>query len=373
MPEQARGHSRRVAVACDSNWAFAHPAGRKWHCGGRRSDLGQLTPRRQPRLSCRRFAPHHGRAPGIFEPPNAHSVGPTGAEQPIALDQLVSQVATIDGVTAVGTTPSRLHGAGARWLHSHGHGHHMDGHGHGTGTRGAQSEDSDGASMWHLAALRMGGAWQLQNTAAPKVVAMLDTGLSTDSNGVPLAPGWRKPASAGLRLREPRRRSDRRQWPRTLLAGVIGAKGEFPGVAPGVTLLPVKVLDASAKATKRRWSKALLRGGARRQRHLHEPRVPDWLHAVAGSGQGGAGRQRGRRRRRGCQRQPWQGRGVVPRCFRRGHRGRRRTMGKPFKAVSLDCALDKHSEWVASKVVRRVLGFERRSMYVRLAARWSTT
>ncbi|MBI4699640.1 MAG: S8 family serine peptidase, partial [Deltaproteobacteria bacterium] len=115
-------------------------------------------------------------------------------------------------------------------------------HGAGKGAAAAAPEPS----LWHLAALRMDKAWDKQPTCAPVVVALLDTGLTTDPNGQALAPGLDGvEVLPGYDFVNLDSRPDDDNGHGTLLASILASKSGILGVAPGVTLLPVKVLDAN--------------------------------------------------------------------------------------------------------------------------------
>ncbi len=102
-----------------------------------------------------------------------------------------------------------------------------------------------GASLWHLAALRMGPAFALQPSAAPEVIALLDTGIDKTTPGlekVNLLPGY------DFVNGDADPTDDNGHG--TLLAGIIASKGEFPGVAPNAAILPIKVLDQTRLGTE---------------------------------------------------------------------------------------------------------------------------
>lgn len=100
-------------------------------------------------------------------------------------------------------------------------------------------------SLWHLAALRMGPAFALQSSASGKIIALLDTGVDKTTPGLDKAtilPGYDFVNGDA----DP---SDDNGHG-TLLAGIIASQGDFPGVAPGAALLPVKVLDLNRLGTE---------------------------------------------------------------------------------------------------------------------------
>lgn len=105
--------------------------------------------------------------------------------------------------------------------------------------------------MWHLAALQMGAAWDEQPDASGIVVAVLDTGLSVDADGVALAPGLEQatvlPGYDFVHLDDDPADDNGHG---TMVAGVLGATGDVPGIAPRVSILPVKVLDALRRGSE---------------------------------------------------------------------------------------------------------------------------
>jgi hypothetical protein len=106
-------------------------------------------------------------------------------------------------------------------------------------------------SAWHLAALRIGKALKKQPSAAGVVVALLDTGLSTDAGGAPLAPGLEgTPIAAGHDFVNGDADPADDNGHGTMLASIVASAGDYPGVAPGVTLLPIKVLDHERVGTE---------------------------------------------------------------------------------------------------------------------------
>ncbi|HHH28238.1 MAG TPA: hypothetical protein ENK57_07825, partial [Polyangiaceae bacterium] len=106
-------------------------------------------------------------------------------------------------------------------------------------------EDFDGPSAWHLAALRLGPALDKQGDAQGITVAILDTGLKSGTPGlenVPVSPGH------DFINNDSDPTDDDGHG--TMLAGILASEGEFPGVAPGVTIMPVKVLDDARTGTE---------------------------------------------------------------------------------------------------------------------------
>ena len=284
-----------------------------------------------------------------------------------SVDQLVSQIATIAGVSGVRYDPiAYATGGGGHSLPSNGHGHGPqnihDNHGH-AGHWGPQPQgqkqcdpgaDYDGASLWHLAALRMGGAWHKRHSASPVVIAMLDTGLSTDADGVALAPGLETatilPGYDFVNLDDDPADDNGHG---TLLAGVIASTGVFPGVAPGARILPVKVLDAGRKGNEAALVEginyAVAQGADVISMSLAFPvgfmPSPDLAKAVQDAAAAGvliiaASGNHGKDEV------------SFPAAFGEVIAVGAGRMGKPFAPVSLACAVDKKSAWLAGAVVR---------------------
>jgi hypothetical protein len=193
----------------------------------------------------------------------------------LSLADALGQLDTMPGIASIRLDPML---EGAKGSHGgdddddgHGHGHHGggcdddddhgggdddddhgggddddDGHGHGDddddGHPGGGG-GSDDPSLWHLAALRMGPAFDIQPDASGVTIALLDTGLTT-TMGVPDAPGLETtPILAGKDFINGDLDPADDNGHGTLLAGILASTGDFPGVAPGVRILPIKVLD----------------------------------------------------------------------------------------------------------------------------------
>jgi hypothetical protein len=108
-----------------------------------------------------------------------------------------------------------------------------------------------GPSMWHLAAMRLGPALNIQPNASGVTVALLDTGLSTDVSGDAQAPGLEStPILSGEDFINADADPADDNGHGTLLAGILASDGEFRGVAQDVSILPVKVLDHERLGTE---------------------------------------------------------------------------------------------------------------------------
>ncbi len=147
----------------------------------------------------------------------------------MALEMALGQVDTISGIASVQVDPLMQ----------------------ATGKGGKKKTQYDGPSIWHLAALRLGKALQQQPDAAGITVAILDTGLSTDGAGQALAPGLENtPILPGHDYINSDTDPSDDDGHGTMLAGILASEGTYPGVAPGVSILPIKVLDDSRQGTE---------------------------------------------------------------------------------------------------------------------------
>lgn len=106
--------------------------------------------------------------------------------------------------------------------------------------------------VWHRDALRLDAAWALQPTAAPIVVAVLDTGLVLDESGTscPIPGLDHLEILPGYDFVNDDERPDDDNGHGTLMASVLAAAPPFPGVAPDVSIMPLKVLDAERKGSE---------------------------------------------------------------------------------------------------------------------------
>jgi hypothetical protein len=125
-----------------------------------------------------------------------------------------------------------------------------DDDGKGKGKGKGKKAKYDGPSMWHLAALRLGPALKIQPGAPGITVAILDTGLTTNASGAE-APGLGgSPIAAGHDFINADADPADDDGHGTMLAGILASTGDYPGVAPGVTIMPVKVLDSARQGTE---------------------------------------------------------------------------------------------------------------------------
>src|SRR5690606_16600620 len=89
------------------------------------------------------------------------------------------------------------------------------------------------------------------NLGRPVVVAVLDTGLTMGPNGTPEAPALSGvavlPGVDFVNLDEDPADDNGHG---TLMASMLASTGQYPGVAPEVVLMPVKVLDADRVGTE---------------------------------------------------------------------------------------------------------------------------
>ncbi len=102
-----------------------------------------------------------------------------------------------------------------------------------------------GPKAWHRDALGIDGLRFRDELGRPVVVAILDTGLTLAADGYPAAPALAHvPVLPGVDFVNLDDDPADDNGHGTLMASLLAADGAFPGVAPDVTLLPIKVLDA---------------------------------------------------------------------------------------------------------------------------------
>ncbi len=169
----------------------------------------------------------------------------------VGLEEALGQLDTVAGITGVRLDPV-FFGSGGNGHHKgKGKGHHK-GHGnYGHKGCGTSEDPTPGTvSLWHLAALRLGPALKDQPHANGITVAVLDTGLNA-SGGFGEAPGLESTnVAAGYDFINSDNVPADDDGHGTMIAGILASQGDFPGVAPGVNILPVKVLDSARSGTE---------------------------------------------------------------------------------------------------------------------------
>lgn len=149
----------------------------------------------------------------------------------MTLEEALGQVDTIDEISGVQVDPLMQ--------------------GTGKGKKKWKKDSYDGPSVWHLAALRIGKALKEQPSAAGVTVAILDTGLTTDSAGNAVAPGLEStPILPGHDYINGDSDPADDDGHGTMLAGILASDGTYPGVAPGVSIMPIKVLNDNRQGTE---------------------------------------------------------------------------------------------------------------------------
>jgi hypothetical protein len=109
-----------------------------------------------------------------------------------------------------------------------------------------------GRARWHVTASNAPD----KGDARGVVVALLDTGVAYEDRAEEGRTWRRAPALAGVRFVAPRDFINGDDHPNddhqhgTHLASLVAAGGAYPGLAPGVTLMPIKVLDRDNVGTE---------------------------------------------------------------------------------------------------------------------------